>query len=353
MGLVEDFPQDPFFPSLRYAATCQAPVRLPWAKESIMLGTSLSVSRQDAVKSSFLDKSLSALSKESLEQSQLVYSCVSRGSVVTAETKTEASSHEHSDYSISASIGGSFLGASGRVRYERAAASDENRIRGSFRTRYENGMVSFQDEPRLSPAAVALLRGKDGQAAQQAFRDKYGEYYVAGYILGGANATMVGVSTLESAESKDMKATITIKVLFIKKSIHIEKSDSATRALGAASLAAYDTLAGIELTVAASAQEETNKREVDPNALASIAGLIDTALDNQDRGWNLVERVEAKTGQMGLDTSGVVAAAGRLPISREQCDQLCREGLVVELLLLPYAGLRHYVQTYYSVTSSS
>jgi hypothetical protein len=124
MGVVEDFPTNPFAQSLRYAATCQTPIIVPWAHEPIKLGTSLSVSRSPGIKSEFTDKS--AFSQSSLRKSTLVFTSVSRGEVTEAETSGTASTSGHIDFSVAGQIGGSFIGASGQAKYEKHVMNDNS-----------------------------------------------------------------------------------------------------------------------------------------------------------------------------------------------------------------------------------
>ncbi|KAK3380772.1 hypothetical protein B0T24DRAFT_200500 [Lasiosphaeria ovina] len=332
MGLVDDFPHDPLMPSLRYAATCQIPVNLPWAREPVLLGTSLSVSRQQGVKSEFLDKSRSAFSQQSLDESPLVFTSASGGKVTMAESMGAASAYEHTDFSLSGSIGGSFLGAEGEAKYEKTVASDSSQSQCSFRTNYRSGMVGFMHEPRLSAEAVALLRcAKDAAAAQAAFRAAYGEYYVAAYVLGGTNSTMLGGSTATSSYSKDLRGSFTIKILWVRIRKSFEEHERSASAFGAGTLAVYDSLDDCQLNSGAA-------------DVASVTRLVVSAAENSDRGWDLARRVGDRAGRMGMGLD----ALGRMSISRDQCAALCRAGLVVELLLLPYAGLRHYVEAFHN-----
>lgn len=62
---------------------------------------------------------------------------------------------------------------------------------------------------------------------------------------------------------------------------------------------------------------------------------IETSLANRGRGAELQARVMAKLKSLNLGPSGA-----QLPW--ERCEELCRSGLVLELLMLPWAGLRDY-----------
>jgi hypothetical protein len=338
MSLIEDFPTDPFTPSLRYAATCQLPVLVPWGHESIKLGTSLLVPRNSNEKAHFSDKS--AFSDTSLDVSKLIFTSSSEGSMTAAATSRSAAVFEHVNLSIAAQIGGSFIGASGQAKYEKHVTNDNNvspsicslpylalltiptkSIKSSLRSNYRSGKVTFQETPRLSPHAIDILR--NSKSPDQAFRDEFGVYYLAAYFLGGSNANMLSGSAGSKSFSEDLSGSGTVKVAFFKKSISFEKHKRDASAEALASLAAFDSLE----------QWESNSTVTDS---VSYSSLLQDAAENSSRGWCLANRISNRTRKLGLDSSEVT-------LSWKECESLCRAGIVVELLLLPYAGLKEYV----------
>jgi hypothetical protein len=122
MGLLEDFPEDPFAPSLSYAASRLLPVRVPWTNELIKLGTSLAVSKTE--KSTFTDKI--AFNDQSLASSGLIFTPGSSGSFRNISSTESASSSDHASLSLQGEIGGKGLSASGRGQFESRARSDRN-----------------------------------------------------------------------------------------------------------------------------------------------------------------------------------------------------------------------------------
>jgi hypothetical protein len=124
MGLLEDFPRDPFTPSLPYAAAAQLPVTIPWEGNILRLGTPLSIgSRPEDTK--FLEDR-SAFAPESLRKSSLVFQSSCQVSVTRSSTSSAAESHEHTSFSLQAQIGGSVIGASGRGSYEARVAGNQH-----------------------------------------------------------------------------------------------------------------------------------------------------------------------------------------------------------------------------------
>lgn len=117
MGLVEDFPENPFVPTLRWAATQLTPLRLSCGHNPIKLGSTLSVSHNKNQKSSFSDSS--AFSRSSLEQSRIVFISGSGGSITQTSSFGGASAQKDVNFSIHGEIGGDLLGAEVRVNYEK------------------------------------------------------------------------------------------------------------------------------------------------------------------------------------------------------------------------------------------
>lgn len=339
MGILEDFPTDPFTPSLRYAATCQRPVTLPWGNEFISLGTTLSVSRIPGTKSEFTDKT--AFSQASLRRSRMVFTSSSEGSVAESKSVDSAASSEHVDFSITGQVGGSFIGASGRAKYEKHVSNDSSvselrkaevcqnscafrltiakTIKSSLRTTYRSGKVAFVEIPALSEEAVDTLRHSNDP--HQAFKDAFGDYYVAAYVLGGSNASMLGGAVSSDSLTKDLSGSYTVKVAFFSKTKAVEDHEIWSKLASSGSLSAYDSLDKWDSNCSA-------------NEGLSYASMLRAAEENGHRGWQLASRVDAKASGLGLEPGMDVSWAG--------CESLCRAGLVVELLLMPYAALREY-----------
>jgi hypothetical protein len=126
MGLVDDFPNDPFTPRLPYAAAAQLPVSVPWGwgDKVIPIGMPLTVGRepQDAM---FLEGAC-AFSSESLKNSSLAFRSAARGMIADTSTHTAAGRQEHTSFSLQVKLGGSVIGVSGRANYEVRAAANQN-----------------------------------------------------------------------------------------------------------------------------------------------------------------------------------------------------------------------------------
>jgi hypothetical protein len=145
-------------------------------------------------------------------------------------------------------------------------------------------------------------------------------------VLGGSNASTLGGAAALAASSKDISGSYTAQIGWglIKKSGSFQSHERSSSSMAVAAMAGYDTLSNWSI----------DSKAVDPG---SYQQLLSSAAENMGRGWGLPGRVVAKTGEIGL---------GLEPRSRvlwDKCETLCHDGLVVELLLLPYAQLRQYV----------
>ncbi|KAJ5748583.1 uncharacterized protein N7511_010279 [Penicillium nucicola] len=314
MGLVEDFPKDPFTPSLPYAASAQLPVTMPWGGNIIRLGTPLTVGSCPQ-ETRFLEDQ-SAFAPESLRKSSLVFQSSCQGTVTRSTTTSAAESHEHTSFSLQAQVGGSAIGVSGRGNYEARVATNQHAQNASFRAEYQAGRIGFDEPPRLSADALALLHNR---ADPNAFRAKYGDYYVGAYLLGGANSQLLSCTAMGASSSKDMSAQVTGRFLGFKKTVSIEDHERAEAAMGQYELVAYDSLDAWDCTHKGGAGQ---------------ADLELTARANYDRCSTLVNRVAAKVEAMQLQHGA------RVPW--DSCEAICRDHLVVQILLLPYAKVKEY-----------
>lgn len=122
MSLLDAFPEDPFQPTLRYAAKTQIPISVPWSNESIKLGTAFSISPT----SGQCSLSRNAFSDASLNQNALLFTGGSQGSLNVAIDSVSGRSSQHVDLSVTGQIGFSWAEGSGRAKYETHAKSDSN-----------------------------------------------------------------------------------------------------------------------------------------------------------------------------------------------------------------------------------
>ena len=121
MDIVDVFPEDPFEPTVKYAGAIQTPFTVPWAEGRIKLCAGFNTQRaqNDTL---FMPRS----AFQDIRSTPLQYrECQS--TAIRDESRSDiATQSETSTFAISASIGGSFLGASGRGSYEKSVRDNAN-----------------------------------------------------------------------------------------------------------------------------------------------------------------------------------------------------------------------------------
>jgi hypothetical protein len=122
MYKVEDvFPEDPFEPTVKYIGASQTPFTVPWTKERIQLcaGFNTQRSQKDAL-------FLSTSAFQNTLHMPLQYRECQSTSIKDESGSNIATSSVDTTFAISASVGGSFLGASGRGSYEKNLRDNKN-----------------------------------------------------------------------------------------------------------------------------------------------------------------------------------------------------------------------------------
>ncbi|KAG9495532.1 hypothetical protein J7337_013781 [Fusarium musae] len=317
MTLETDFPQNPTQPSLRYAVSTQMPLALPWTNAYIQVGKCLLESQGSQFR--FGEEEM-AFGMDSLLATPLIYTETRTGVVNQATVSGSSNSHRDLSADIAGSIGGSVMGGSARGQYSKNSNQDESHNKASVHTSFRCGKVTLAHFPSLSEDATRILRTSDDPCA--AFRDKFGDYFVGGYILGGTNSTVMWGTGASQGESERLDISFEVHLLFLSYEDSIKKNDDNYSSAGAANLAAFDSL-------------DAYQAKVEASNYGSYRTAVETSIANRQRGAELQGRVLAKLKSLDLGPSG-----SQLPW--EKCDELCRSGLVLELLMLPWAGLRDY-----------
>jgi hypothetical protein len=156
----------------------------------------------------------------------------------------------------------------------------------------------------------------------RAFSDRFGDYFVGGYILGGTNSTLVWGSSESRGSSERLNISFEVHLLFLSYEDSINRQSADFWSAAAANLVAFDSL-------------EAYQTKVEAREYGTFRIAMAESQANRKRGAVLQERVEAKLNALNIGSSGAQLPWGR-------CDELCRSGLVLELLMLPWAGLRDY-----------
>lgn len=196
----------------------------------------------------------------------------------------------------------------------------------SFCTEYQTGWIGFVSPPRLSHLALELLHTQDDP--HTAFRERFGDYYVGAYLLGGTNAQLVSSNDIAVSSSKDLSGQGQVRFLGFKKEKKFEEHEKAEATFGQMRLTAYDSL---------------EAWEYDHQEDGGVTLLHQVADENERRCRSLIDRVNGKVETLQLQDGAVV--------SGELCEEICRAHLVVQIRLLPYAKLREYAVAVLAGTS--
>lgn len=132
---------------------------------------------------------------------------------------------------------------------------------------------------------------------------------------------MVSAAASSGSSASDFSAKVTVKILFVKKTKSIEDHDRSKYLNSSLTLDAFDSLDDVEV-LSSSGQQ--------------WAQLESTVESNCDKAYTLDRRVESRLLERGLRNNS--------PVSEDSCRVLGEEGVVSEILLLPYSGMRDFIE---------
>jgi hypothetical protein len=159
---------------------------------------------------------------------------------------------------------------------------------------------------------------------RDSFRAAYGDYFVAGLCLGADNATFISSSLGKDVQSEMKDIKVQAKFFGFTKTVYDKHTDkhSDERSFDI-TYSGFDTLRAYQETTRAT---DTRAYEVvKARAAQSIAD-----------GQGLMARVRGVMDELQLVESAT--------LTRDQLTEVCRSSLVVELLLMPYSGLKEYAE---------
>ncbi|KAF5529847.1 hypothetical protein FNAPI_13735 [Fusarium napiforme] len=318
MTLEDVFPENPCSTTLRYALSTQVPIVIPWAKASVKIGTPLFAPPDKFGKGSFGESAdEGAFDKQELSSTPLIFSRGSGGGHIETTASSSSSSQERVHADISAQIGGSFLGGSGRGQYDSNASKTAGAIQSSTRVYHQCGRVSLSTFPRLSEKALRILyTAKDPSTSFSAI---FGDYFVAGYLLGAGNVSMISGAGGSETRSKKLNIDVEVHLAFISREDKVQEESFQSAQAAAGTISVFDSL--------------TDEHTEQP--VSDIDKAMAVWEDNKARAETLQQRTAIELSKMRLIADGSI-------IPQTKCDELCSSGLVHELLLFPWTGLRDY-----------
>lgn len=193
--------------------------------------------------------------------------------------------------------------------------SDKTSIRSSVRA----ATVELERPPRLTSEAIITIKYGGGY---KAFCEKYGDYYLAGYRIGGDTGLLISSSSFRTKKVETYGVTVTVEVLFIEASKTWTKDFYDFSAGRSLKLLGYDTVDGVNW------KSTTEGSGVD--------AVRSDALSIMKNAQCILNRVEDTLDRLGLKDQQDLTTA--------QCDALTQAGVVVELILLPISSIRDVVR---------
>lgn len=318
---------------LSQQVSLQVPITIPWKKQKVRLGTCFQSRLQQSDpwlrENPFILSDLFMIPKVLRSE----YGSTSTFHSVNTTRKSETSNHLSLGFGVG--VGLPFLcSASVKGTYDedvknnndvslldiwdqrlpdtdRIMQSDKSSIRASVRS----ATVQLDRNPRLSHEAMAMLKYGGGY---RAFIDKYGDYFVWGYRLGGDTGLMLSSSSFSNKKVESYGIKATVEVLFVEVSKTWTKDFHSFEAGKSMKLLGYDTLSDQNWNVT-----------TEESGMAALSGQAEEViLESQ----NILERVLKI-----LETQGM---ADGDELSHEQCEFLTGNGVAVELVLLPMSSMR-------------
>ncbi|KAF3290065.1 hypothetical protein TWF132_007261 [Orbilia oligospora] len=317
MDIEDLFPENPLEPTVAYIGISQTPFTVPWAKGRVQLCTGFNSRRAQSD-----DLFINRAAFQDIAAIPFQYRECQITSIRDESGSSIASSYDNNSFAISASVGGSFLGASGRGTYEKNTRDNRNQSNITVRADHVCGQIEVSRIPQLAKDAVTLLNTSADPINE--FRQRYGDFYVAGCRVGAVNNTTISGELTNKSSFEEMHAELKVKVVLatFEKSIH-EVSKSASN-IGGLNVVAFDSLTDFYSNFTALTYEDTLKAD-------------GVAVANKEKAMTIANRaadVLLREFSIGREQNTY--------IHQGVVDRLCDRGLVTELLLAPFATLREY-----------
>ena len=187
----------------------------------------------------------------------------------------------------------------------------------------------FTECPRLNLEALSKVPRPRLGKQDSTFLDTYGDYYIAGMCVGATSSIFMSSSGSESSNSENTDVNVTGKLLGFSKTKNYDWNEREAKAISEVSISAFDTLDAVHIDAPASVSgiyiSEQRKRAAE---LAAMGRKLESRLRKRAQQYDICN-----------DKS----------LSTEQCRQICESGLVIGLILFPFAQLRDYANVSNSV----
>ncbi|KAF7341754.1 hypothetical protein MSAN_02074200 [Mycena sanguinolenta] len=236
------------------------------------------------------------------------------------ESSSTASSYEHMDASFGVSASCGFLGASVQGEFAKSVTENRDSDKVSLQASSRVGRIGFSACPGLSSASLSLLRKSPSD-----FNRTYGKYFAAALFIGADTTTFLSTSSTMDLRSEMQDIEVKAKILWVHKTVYSNHSHSeSASSTYDITYDGFDTLSAYQRHLRAT--NATGYETLRTEAEGNLAG-----------GIGLVERLKDTLQSVGLDETKTTV------LTEKQLQGVFNSGAVVEVMFLPYAGLRDYV----------
>ena len=190
-----------------------------------------------------------------------------------------------------------------------------------MKNKFNYGTILFQKIPKLSMQALITLKHpiERGNGLAE-FQAQFGDYYIAGYRLGGETGVLLSQSSEDRRTVDIVALEAKVEVLCFEKTYRRDKRWTESSASSDFQVCGYDTLDHVKYSSSPAYGPSTpEERERQTKAFSARARTLEERVMHTMRALGVVES----------DSVGF-----------EVCEKLCRSGLVMELILLPVTTLR-------------
>ncbi|KAK1241533.1 hypothetical protein MKX08_001507 [Trichoderma sp. CBMAI-0020] len=364
--------------SIAFLAQNNAPITLPWSPSNKPLAPGTLFNSRLCERADPWGKTF-PWDPDSIKSAELIYRLDDGGhaSFQSIETNNSTNSEEHLGVSFGISAGCSFLNASVTGGYDRDLMENKDGLpllertkkekekknnnakanlavvgnprfwappperKFSIRTSYRAGSITLRSRPALSDDALVVLKHQGGISA---FKYQYGDYYVAGYRLGGDAGVALSETATANRKAERLSVKVSVKVLFVKASKTHEKFLRSAGASSGFRVSGFDTLTQTLVPAGSPVSVFSESKTVDKvgGVESAMEQLATRAKDMEKLCIGLPRRVTHEINKLGLRENQIMTWQGL----QEYIDveQGMGSHLVVEMILLPITSLRPVIE---------
>ncbi|KAE8250066.1 hypothetical protein A4X13_0g4961 [Tilletia indica] len=338
-------------PSLSALAEQRLPIVIPWHPEQVIYPGQLFHSRLSRTQNPWSKISPFIDTEQEQETGRvprrMVYLSAdggTSGSFKSTKSQSTTAKEDHESYGFTATVDLGFCSASGSLQYDRHLSTNNDDVMTSVRSSYRCGSVLLRQAPELTTEAQIELKYGDGL---EGFEDRFGDYYLFGYNIGGDNTMMV--STNSQSMSLAERRTLSVKIESFFFDIEFTTHFDSAEASASASLrvTGYDSLLHTVIdqsqSWAASATADFDRMQRDTAKMRNLGSTLPTRVEKKAEEVGLLLSPTAVFGDRAVKINNspyTPIAALERDVDESLCERLVKSGLVVEMVLIPVRSLR-------------